>query len=252
MLRVQRAAGLLLVALGGAAEASALFAGLPSFDAGSWVAAVPARCAAVFGAALYALTMTGRLRDALPAVLPVPVLAPLAAVLLSGKRGDLSRPAPAARRLVRFGEGAALALALTALGGALSAYGPALLAARAAAPGWVVTPAPGPVEPAAPAEPVGAISYEVGFRVGTAEMTEEGRSILSRVADTMHYYPLDDLLLSAATESDDADAAALALARLEAVRRALVDRGLKDARIQTRVRAGAGTPGTVDLLILSN
>ena len=98
MLKAQRAVGLSLVALGVAAEASAFMAGSLSFGAGLPASFIAARCAAVFGAALYSLTMTGRLADALPALLPVPALAPALAVLSAWRRGDLSRPSPAPRR----------------------------------------------------------------------------------------------------------------------------------------------------------
>lgn len=250
MLKVQRAAGLLLVALGGAFEASALAAAYPAIGLGSLDAVLPARCAAVFGAALYALTMTGRLRDALPALLPVPVLAPLAAVVSAWRRGDLSRPALAPRRLIGFGEAAALAVALAALDLGGVKYGPALFETRPAV-------AQEAARPAAPAsrqqlDSLGTISYQVDFHAGTAVIKDESSSVLGRVADTMHYYPLDEVLLAARSPTADAEDLLLAERRLAAARRVLADRGLDPERVKSQVRFGAGPAATVDIFIIGN
>ncbi|TPW21558.1 MAG: hypothetical protein FD126_564 [Elusimicrobia bacterium] len=40
-----------------------------------------------------------------------------------------------------------------------------------------------------------AVNYQVLFQKGTTNITKEGESILARVADTMHYYPLDNINL---------------------------------------------------------
>lgn len=254
MLKVQRAVGLLLVALGGAYEASALSNGLPSLAAGLPDSLIAARCAAVFGAALYSLTMTGRLTDALTAVLPVPVLAPAAAVLLAWKRGDLSRAAPAPRRVVSLGEAFALAFALAGAGWSASAYGPSLFGALPAlareAPAAPVRPAP--TTPLLPDQSVGSVLYQVTFRPGQSDLDADARSLLGRVTDTMHYYPLDDLLLSADVPAADRDARGLAQSRLQAVLNQLVASGLDRRRIRTQIFEGGGPPGTVDVLILSN
>lgn len=249
MLKAQRAAGLLLVVLGGAAEVAALDGG--RFD---WV--VLSHCAAAFGAVLYSLTMTGRKTDALTAILPVPVLAPVVAVLLAWKRGNLSRPALAPRRVVRFGEAAGLALGLAALGFGASALRPAVLAARAPKPLAAAAPAARPALPApVPVEEpqrAGAVVYQVRFVPAKAEMDAESRSILSRVADTMHYYPLDDILLTSPAPDGTPDDTALAAARLAEVRRTLMDMGLRSERIRSQVKIGAAASGTVDVLITEN
>ncbi|TBR16737.1 hypothetical protein EPO15_18620 [bacterium] len=241
MLKAQRAVGLLLVALGGAGEVVGLDSGL--FDA-----VVLSHCAAAFGAALYALTMTGRLTDALTALLPVPVLAPAAAVLLAWKRGDLARPAPQPRRTMRFAEGAGLALALAALGEGAHAYGPALWDVPAAVARETPKALPAPV--AAPVESEGTVLYQVHFLPGKAELTDEGRALLDRIADTMHYYPLDDLQLSAAAPTGEPDVTALSLARLEEVEQGLADRGLARSRIHAQLRRGVPATTTVDVVIL--
>lgn len=254
MLKVQRAVGLLLVALGGAFEASALSSGLPSLGAGLPDSLIAARCAAVFGAALYSLTMTGRLADALTAVLPVPVLAPAAAVILAWKRGDLARAAPAPRRVVRWGEAFSLALTLAGAGWGASAYGPSLLGALPA----VATESPAATVPEAPATPlllephVGSALYQVEFRPASSEVDVEGRALLRRLAETMQYYPLDDILVSADAVSSDADAMALAQSRLEAVSDRLVAGGIDRRRIRSQVLTGADTSGTVELLVMAN
>lgn len=255
MLKLQRASGLVLVVLGGAAEAVAL-------DAGRLDCVILSHCAAAFGAVLYSLTMTGRRTDALTALLPIPVLAPVAAVLLAWKRGDLSRPAPAPRRVVRFAEGVGLALALTAVGAGASALRPSLLAALAPTalpaaepPARPVLPAPAlepPPEPVAAPEAVGAVLYQVRFVPARSELGSEARSLLSRVADTMHYYPLDDVLLTSAAPEGSADDTALAAARLAEVRRTLMDMGLRPSRIRSQVKMGAPATGTVDVAILPN
>jgi outer membrane protein OmpA-like peptidoglycan-associated protein len=99
-------------------------------------------------------------------------------------------------------------------------------------------------------ESLGTISYQVDFHLGTAVMKDEGPSVLSRVADTMHYYPSDEILLAARSPSADADDLALAERRLAAARTLLVDRGLRPERIETQVRFGAGSAATVDIFIL--
>lgn len=246
MIKFQRAAGLLFVLLGGAGEAVA-------FDAGRLDALLVSRCAAFFGAVLYSLTMTGRKTDALTALLPIPVLAPAAAVLLAWKRGDLSRPSPAPRRVARFAEVVGLGLGLAVVGGGASAYAPSIPTARAQMLSWVAKPlpvAPAPVQPAV--DRATAINYQVRFLPGKAEVNDEGRSILGRVADTMHYYPLDDILLSAAVPTADVDGTALSLARLEEVRQSLVDHGLDRRRIRTQLRSVGGDSRTVELYIVEN
>lgn len=248
MLKTQRGIGLLLAA-GGAALEALTFS--PAWlEAGPPGLAVAGRCAAVFGAALYALTMTGRRADALVALLPVPVLAPVAAVLLSWRRGDLARPAP--RRLVEVGECLSLALGTALLGWGMAAHWPAGLGPRPAIA--YEAPPPAPVAaPAAPAEreSAGSVHYQVWFVSDGTVLTTESERVLSRVADTLLYYPLDDLYLRAEAPAGDVGATALALSRLEAVRSALAARGVRRERTRTGVAEGT-RQGGVDVYIVGN
>ena len=253
MLKTQRALGLLLVALGGAVEASRLDWGVPPLDMISQALVLPAHGLAAFGAALYALTMTGRWVDALPALLPIPVLAPAAAVVMAWRRGDLSRAAPAPRRVIGGGEAFGLMLGLAALSFGASSLRASYSEPPSLAYRWTArpSPAPAPAPVSSPADVQAAVSYEVAFIGGTSELTAQSRSVLGRVADTMHYYPLDDLLLSAPSPTVGDDDVALAQARLISVKHALIEEGLRPDRLHSRVQTGA-LAGTVDLFIIPN
>lgn len=79
-----------------------------------------------------------------------------------------------------------------------------------------------------------AVNYQVLFQKGTTNITKEGESILARVADTMHYYPLDNINLVGYAYSGEQDAAKLAGRRAEYVSKLLVDRhAMKAERIRT-------------------
>ncbi|MDE2291700.1 MAG: OmpA family protein, partial [Elusimicrobia bacterium] len=80
----------------------------------------------------------------------------------------------------------------------------------------------------------GAVNYQVLFDKGTVNITKEGEGILARVADTMHYYPLDNINLVGYAYNAEPDAASLAQQRAELVSKLLVERhGMKAERIRT-------------------
>lgn len=115
---------------------------------------------------------------------------------------------------------------------------PALLLAGVAALGWwTVTqrrqpaPKPEPVRPVLVQPPVlahetqaGAINYSVLFARDTAVMSQEGPGLLARVADTMHYYPLDNINLVGYADRTEPASESLAELRAKAVAAVLVEK----------------------------
>lgn len=191
--------------------------------------------------------MTGRRADALVALLPVPVLAPLAAVFLSWKRGDLARPMP--RRLVGFGECAALALGASVFAWGAAHHWPSVGLARPA----IAFEARKPVVPVTPepaVESASAVNYQVYFIGGAAVLAADSRGVVSRIADTLHYYPLDGVLLSIAAPTDGPYDVGFAEKRLEAVRRELERHGVNRDRVRSQIRTRAGVSSTVEVYIL--
>jgi outer membrane protein OmpA-like peptidoglycan-associated protein len=103
--------------------------------------------------------------------------------------------------------------------------------------------ADGRVKAGAPEAAPRALEYAVAFRPGSAEPTPEGLALLSRLADTLRYYPLDGVRLSAAAPEP------LARRRLEAARKALTEAGVKAANIETAVEASAGKADSLRVAI---
>ncbi len=96
----------------------------------------------------------------------------------------------------------------------------------------IVKPAPAKEEESSPR--AGAVNYQVLFQRGTTNITKEGEGILARVADTMHYYPLDNINLVGYAYNAEPEAAKLAGKRAELVSKLLVERhGMKADRIRT-------------------
>lgn len=238
MLKLQRAAGLLLVAAGAAAEAFHLADALP-LDA-----AIGAHCAAVLGAALYALTMTGRTAEALLALAPVPVLAPAAAVLLAWQRGHLSRLARAPRRPVGLGEGLALALGLAAVG-AGTAYSPQarVLLGEAEPPRDTVSYGVELVEQG---------PFHLAFERGSRVLSPAAEAVLHKAVAAFNESPDNVLTVNGSESTFEPYDAALAAERAEAVRARLVYLyGISGSRIETGVyfEPNEKTGGAVDVYI---
>lgn len=237
-LKLQRGIGLALAAAASAFEYTLLQAPDPS-------SFILAHCAAAYGVALYSLTMTGRASPALAALVPVPVLSPLAAVWMAWRQGH--RSGLSGQRVGTLGEVLGLALALGVLGGGGAKVWESGAAQR-------LLPAPKAVERTAQPVPrtslAQSISYRVPFFSGTDVSTRDGAAIVARVADTMHYYPLDDVQLLAPAPTDSAADTALAARRAEAVKAQLVRQGLKPDRVRTRVVVRSEGLDEVDILIV--
>lgn len=96
-----------------------------------------------------------------------------------------------------------------------------------------------------------AVNYQVLFQKGTTNITKEGESILARVADTMHYYPLDNINLVGYAYSGEPDAAKLAGKRAEYVSKLLVDRhAMKSERIRTDTKVTEDEAFKVEIYIV--
>lgn len=96
-----------------------------------------------------------------------------------------------------------------------------------------------------------AVNYQVLFQKGTTNITKEGESILARVADTMHYYPLDNINLVGYAYSGEPDSAKLAGRRAEYVSKLLVDRhGMKAERIRTDTKVVEDEAFKVEIYIV--
>ncbi len=80
----------------------------------------------------------------------------------------------------------------------------------------------------------------------------DSRSVLARVGDTMHYYPLDEIQVNAGAPSGTDAETLLAMARLRAVRAVLESHGHKSERVRTTVLEGGGQAGVVDIVIVGN
>ncbi|TBR22318.1 hypothetical protein EPO15_08325 [bacterium] len=96
-----------------------------------------------------------------------------------------------------------------------------------------------------------AVNYQVLFQKGTTNITKEGESILARVADTMHYYPLDNINLVGYAYSGEPEAAKLAGKRAEYVSKLLVDRhAMKSERIRTDTKVTEEEAFKVEIYIV--
>jgi len=83
----------------------------------------------------------------------------------------------------------------------------------------------------------GAVNYQVFFSRNTSNITRDGENILTRVAETMHYYPLDNINLVGYAYEGEGDAVKLSERRADLVSRLLVERhGMKPSRIKVKAK----------------
>lgn len=96
----------------------------------------------------------------------------------------------------------------------------------------------------------GAVNYQVGFQSNTPNITQDGENILGRVADTMHYYPLDNINLVGYANSGEANAETLANDRAQLVAKLLVERhGMKRERIRVQTKITESPMSKVEIYI---
>jgi len=127
---------------------------------------------------------------------------------------------------------------------------------EAAPPGSVpTTDEPGTTESGAK-RPEGTkpdvVNYQVLFVKNTANITPDGESVLGTVADTMHYYPLDNVNLLGYAYTGETNPQQLASQRLELVTKLLVERhGMKRERIKSEAQVVDQELYKVSIYILS-
>ncbi|MFH2203920.1 MAG: OmpA family protein [Elusimicrobiota bacterium] len=98
----------------------------------------------------------------------------------------------------------------------------------------------------------GAVNYQVLFVKNTASLTPDGENILSRVSDTMHYYPLDNINLVGYAYTGERNSQSLASQRADAVSRLLIERyGMKRDRIQVQTKILESESHKVEIYIVS-
>jgi outer membrane protein OmpA-like peptidoglycan-associated protein len=98
----------------------------------------------------------------------------------------------------------------------------------------------------------GAVNYQVLFDKNTANVTPEGDNILQRVADTMHYYPLDNINLVGYSYTGESDPEKLAVRRAQLVSKLLVERHqMKRERIQVDTKTVDYETAKVEIYIVA-
>jgi len=98
----------------------------------------------------------------------------------------------------------------------------------------------------------GAVNYQVLFEKNTSNITREGDNILQRVADTMHYYPLDNINLVGYSYTGESDPDQLAIRRAQLVSKLLVERhGMKRERIQVDTKSVDYETAKVEIYIVA-
>jgi outer membrane protein OmpA-like peptidoglycan-associated protein len=127
---------------------------------------------------------------------------------------------------------------------------PRPVAAATPAPAPVATPAP----PPAPSRPVpattpsgGALAASVAFSGQSAELSDEAKAALDRVAKNVNDRSLRQIELRAHTGTNDPESRKVSLARALIVRSYLIDKGVK-SRIEIGAFAGDGGD-RVDILV---
>ena len=98
----------------------------------------------------------------------------------------------------------------------------------------------------------GAVNYQVTFVRNTANITPDGENILGRVADTMRYYPLDNINLVGYAFSGEVGAEKLAQQRTELVEKVLVEQhSLKRDRIKSSSKVVGREVSKVEIYIVA-
>lgn len=126
-----------------------------------------------------------------------------------------------------------------------------------APPASAPSPAPAaePDKPEGPGEGgarAGAVNYQVLFDKNTANITRDGDNILQRVADTMHYYPLDNINLVGYSYTGESDPDQLAIRRAQLVSKLLVERHqMKRERIQVDTKTVDYESAKVEIYIVA-
>jgi outer membrane protein OmpA-like peptidoglycan-associated protein len=96
------------------------------------------------------------------------------------------------------------------------------------------------------------VNYQVLFDKNTANITSDGENVLGTVADTMHYYPLDNINLLGYAYTGETNPQQLASQRLELVTKLLVERhGMKRERIKSQTKIVDQELYKVSIYILS-
>jgi outer membrane protein OmpA-like peptidoglycan-associated protein len=117
------------------------------------------------------------------------------------------------------------------------------------------TPKPAPVKTPQAAEQAAAprsntVNYTIPFSKDTANIKPRGENTLTRVADTMHYYPLDNINLVGYASSGEPDAQGLARRRAELVTKLLVEKhSMKRDRIRLQQKIVDATAPKVEVYI---
>jgi outer membrane protein OmpA-like peptidoglycan-associated protein len=98
----------------------------------------------------------------------------------------------------------------------------------------------------------GAVNYQVLFDNNTANISKDGESILGRVSDTMHYYPLDNINLVGYSYTGESDPEKLAVRRAQMVSQLLVERhGMARERIQVDTKTVDYQTAKVEIYIVA-
>ena len=165
------------------------------------------------------------------------------------RSGSRTRSARAAARLARLGR--------TAKGAkSRSTRKVPVATEESKAPTAEVGPHAAPAATAA-AEPApkarsGAVNYQVIFTRNTPNITRDGENILARVADTMHYYPLDNINLVGYAYAGETEPEKLASQRADLVAKLLIERhGMKSERIRVSKKVVDNESYKVEIYIVA-
>jgi outer membrane protein OmpA-like peptidoglycan-associated protein len=106
--------------------------------------------------------------------------------------------------------------------------------------------APKPVKPASG-------SYELGFNKGTHQLTPEGEKLLAKVAQTVSYYPLENLKLIGCAEPSEPDSLSLAERRAQMVAGLLINKyQVEPKKIQVNSKVAQDQGHKVEVYFVGN